>query len=446
MQPSRRNGTLHFVVNTLIAFWVLTSASCYEEYAILSDHGLSEVPKDLQQNVIVLDLSNNNITTIERNDFSKVKKVKNSNLSYNNIRKIHDGSFEHLGDLEEVDLSYNSIIYLPPNLFSGNNNLTKVYLMKNWLQVTVYAPKAGHILERISLTYLDISFCNITSVSRESFSGLPNLQTLKMSGNSLKQLDFGLTKLLKNLKEMHIEFCNPSTFEKVFSHLRQQIMHFTLLPPRSSLDKTRDRDWTDLNFLTPGTIMAAFVFFVTLTVYIVITRCKTRRAADVASEKPDLENIIELRPLPQPPDPNDGCESPVTPKPNRFLSICSRSRQVNSVCGYNSLLMVNNLTTGKRNVSGKGHVLTGRTPGSIQSLPYTTKCQDSKPYRTPNQIHSHQNRNEEKKLNLSTTRSVPKLLQFHEEYQAPCMRSSSNVEGLSTIALGTLPNDKAFVT
>jgi hypothetical protein len=426
----------------VIVYWLLTCAFCYEDYAILTDRGLSEVPKDLQQNVTILDLSNNSITTIERNDFSKVRQVKNINLSYNKIHIIYEGSFQYVGDLEELNLSYNNIINLPPNIFSGNNNLTKVYLQKNWLKVTGYESKTWHILESTSLTYLDISFCNITSISQESFSGLPNLETLKLSGNSLKHLDVEIIKTLKNLKEMHIEFCNPSTFEKFCFHLREQIMKFTLFPPCSSSNKTRELDGMDLNILTTGIIMCACVFLITLTAYITIIRCKTRET--VASEKHDSENIIQQRPLPQPPDPTDGYEVPVT---ERFSSTCSRNRQVRRERGYNSLPLENNLNASNRNVSGKDHVLTGRISGSIQSSQYTTDYQDSTPYPSPSQINSRSDRNKEEKSNLSVpcirgTCSIPKKLKFPTEYRASCTYRTSTVGGLRTGPLRPLQMTK----
>jgi hypothetical protein len=422
MQPSRLKPTLRIVVNILTIYWQLTCTSSYEGKAAYSGRGLREIPKNLQKDLIILDLSNNNITTIKTNDFNQLKSVKKINLSYNKIQEIYKGSFEHVGGLEEVNLSYNNIVSLLPNIFSGNKNLIKVHLQKNWLQVT------GYLLESTSLTYLDISFCNITSISREAFSGLPNLETLKMNGNSLLQLDVEVIKPLKKLKKMHIEFCNPSTLKNVCFHLRTQVMEFTLSPP---CRPTRgEHEWMVHNVAMTGTIMCVCAFIIVVTVYLLTTICKFRKATGVTTEEHDSERIIQQRPLPQPPDLNDGYEVPIKhTNYGWFLSAPSRNRRLKGGSA-------NNRGISTRAVSGTDHLSTQSTPGSVQSVPSEVDYQVS-------QLYTRQERNEEDKENLLVPLirecSMQEVPQLPTEYRQSSISNTSAAEGPCGFPLGPFP-------
>jgi hypothetical protein len=441
MQPSRLNITLTFVVSILTIYGELTCAYCQGDCALLTNRGLREVPKDLQHNVTILNLSDNNITTIKRHDFSNMAKVKKINLSYNKIHTITDGSFEDARDLEELNLSYNNIYRFPRNIFSRNNNLTKVYLKKNWLHEIGYLPKTAHILESTSLTYLDISFCNVTSISPEAFSGLPNLETLNMSGNSLKELDVEIIKQLKSLKELHIEFYSPSTYEQFCCHLQEQKKKLTLLRPCSCSVKTKESDVMDLNILTTGTIMCACVFLVTTTVYLVVARCKTQKTAEVATEEHGSRTTVQQRPLPQPPDTDDGYEVPATSRYNWFSSAFFRNRQPKRGGGYDALPLENNRNIRDRTVLGNGRASTERIPGSNYGLQETMVYQDSILYPTQSQTDSGPEKNEDKP-NLSVppvtdTYLIPEIPPFPEEYQASSRYRPSTVQGLPAMPFGT---------
>jgi Leucine-rich repeat (LRR) protein len=310
MPISTFNLTPKDVVNMLTVCWVLTCTSCSEMNFVSSGLGLTEFPLCLQENIIKLDLSNNSITTVNRDDLRTLKKVKIIDMSYNKIEIVHADTFEDAGDLEVLNLSYNNISNLSPNIFHSNKKLTNVHLNNNMLQMTRNFRWKEHILESTSLTYLDVSFCNIASISNETFSGLPNLETLKMNGNPLTQFDVEFINPLKNLKIIHIQF-NSSTFKKFCNHLINYKKLILSPPcPSASITRLRNRVETDLNILTAGTIMCACAFLIIVIVYLLITRCKTRISNAVDTKEHDSENTIHRSRLPQSAEPND-MKSPI---------------------------------------------------------------------------------------------------------------------------------------
>jgi hypothetical protein len=435
MQPSRLSPTLNVVFNVLTVNWMLTCTSCSEINFVRSGLGLMEVPTCLQEDLIKLDLSNNSIMAVKRDDLGKLKKAKIIDLSYNEIERVHEDAFKHVGNLEELNLSHNNIFNLAPNIFHSNKKLAKVDLSNNKLQVTRNFQRTEHILESTSLTYLDISFCKITSVSRETFGGLPNLETLKMNGNSLIQHDVEFIEPLKNLKIMQIQFFNSSTIETFCNHLIND-RKLTLSTPcfSASTNRLTDHDEADLNILTTGTIMCACAFLITVIVYLLVTRCKTRKANAVDGKEHDSENIIQRRQLPRPPEPNEGYEIPVSSRYG-WVSSIYRNRREKRKPGYSSAPLANNKHDSRRTDSDKDHVLTGTIPGSLHSLSCTTDYQDGVLYPTTSQVcsHSESNEDEEKLMTSPTieTSSVPKIPQLPKKYLLSRMNNTSNAEGLS---------------
>lgn len=377
MQRAKPELNFTFMVSILTAWWMSSRTSCIEDNKVLSAQGFRHVPKNLSANLVTLDLSNNNITIIERDDFLTLKRVNTINLSYNQIQTLDERSFEHVCCLEELDLSYNNIVHLPHCIFSNNKNLKKLYLKKNRLQVIGDSSKAEHILDSQSLTYLDVSFCNFTYISIEALKGLSNLKTIIIKGNPLKQLNLENKTPPENPKTMKTYFCNSSTFEKSCCGLQEQgveIISSTLSSPTIQTD-ANGTVWVDPVVLIVGTIMWAVVFIIVVTWYFLIT-CRTcRRANEVAIEKRNSVDAIQKRPLPRPPLQDVGYEVPITPSSECNSSVPSKNLQLNRNCGYFPVPSAENDSNITRDNS-TCQVLKAINYGSAQSLTGPTQNQD----------------------------------------------------------------------
>ncbi|XP_023711657.1 uncharacterized protein LOC111866701 [Cryptotermes secundus] len=434
MPTSSLHLTLKVVVRLLTVYWLLTCTSCSQNNFVSSGIGLIEFPTCLQENTIELDLSNNSITIVDRDDLSKLKKVKVIDLSYNKIKSVHEDAFEHVGDLEMLNLSHNCIFNLSSNIFHSNKKLTKVHLNNNKLQVSRNFRWKEHILQSTSVTHLDVSFCNIAAISSKTFSGLPNLEMLNIDGNPLTEFDVEFIQPLNNLKIMHMQFFNSSTFEKFCNHLMNH-GKLTLSPPCPSASTTRltDREEADLKILTVGTIMCACAFLITVIVYLLTTRCKTRTSNAVDTKEHDSENTIQQRRLPKPAEPNEGYEIPTSPRYGWFSSIC-HNRRVKRKTGYTSVPLENTGDVNRRAVSDKDGVLTGTNPGSLHSLSCRTVYLDGIIYPKPSQVNSHPESNVDKYSTVlaeTETYSVPKIPPLPKQHQSPHMRTIFNAEVLS---------------
>jgi preprotein translocase subunit SecG len=422
----------------LTVTWFLTCTSCSETNLVRSGLGLTEVPPWLQENIIELDLSNNSITTVNRDDLGKLKRTKTIDMSYNEIEAVHANAFEYVGDLETLNLSYNNIFTLSAQIFLGNKKLKKVDLNNNKLQVTRNSLLSEHILESTSLNYLDVSFCNITSISIETFSGLPNLETLKMNGNPLIQFDVESIRPLNNLKIMHMQIFNSSAFEKFCNNFVND-RKLTLSPscPSASSSRLADSEETELNIITASTIICACAFFITVVIYVLLVRCKTRKAKVGDKEKQDSEKTVVQRQLPQPPDPNEGYEIPVSPR-YRWLSSIYHTRRVKRKTGYSSVPL-ENTEEEEEEEEGRRKAISDKdkNPGLQHSLPCKTVYPGDIHYSEHIEIYSHLESDEDgdyktvmRETEISSVQNSPQLPEQHRSSHV-CTKFSAGVSSQS---------------
>jgi hypothetical protein len=393
---------------------MLSCTCCFAVTEVLSSRGLTRVPQNLSENLVTLDLSDNNITEITIADFRTLKQVKIINLSYNQIRTLYEGSFEHVSCLEELDLSNNYIDHLPHSIFSSNKNLQKLYLKKNSLQAFGDLSKAQHILDSKSLIYLDISFCNITSISCESLiKGIPNLKELKIDGNPLTQQNVEIENPLKNLTTMKPDFCNSSIVEKFCCNLQEQALEITSanISLRTRQTEANGKDGIQTFVLVIGIILCVVVFIIVVSWYYLNIICTHRKANMVSIERhnsiitipngplppppsPNGGYEIPKRPLPPPPFPNGGYEVPIIPKNECTSSLTSNNLKLNRNCGYVRLpsaesdILINTHTDNY-------HVSLESNQGSAHSLSGSTGYQDNISGRPSVSIYSYSDLSEE---------------------------------------------------
>ena len=392
MQYSRPELSFICMVSMLTVCWMLPFTSCNEDTKVLSARGLTHVPKNLSENLVTLDLSSNNITAINIDDFHNLKQVKLICLSYNQIQSLHERSFEHASCLQELDLSYNNIVHLPHSIFSSNQDLEKLYLKGNRLQLFGNLSKAEHILDSQSLIYLDVSFCNITYISCESLEGLPNLTTFITDGNPFTRQDVEIRNSSINPRKMKSDLCNSTIYEKFSYNLQEQggEVNSTTLSPRSEAKGGQ----LDPNLLYSAIGMSVFLFIAAVICYSLNSIYKNRRANKVAIKNHNALKALQSRPLPQPPFQDGGYEAPITPSNECISSITSNNLHLNKNRRYIRVPSSENDNVIKTYTT-TCQVSVEVNHGSAHSLSGSTEHQDNLPYPSGICIYSHSDLTEE---------------------------------------------------
>ncbi|KAL5285663.1 hypothetical protein ACFFRR_007390 [Megaselia abdita] len=132
-------------------------------------------------NLIALMLQGNMLKKITAEHLAQNSALKKVNLSNNGVRVIDIRAFEELVVLEDLDLSYNNLQTLEDNLFQDNPALTKLNLERNFF-------KSIGSLRSESLEILNFRWCEIESVTADSLQSLPKLKTLLLSYNLISNL------------------------------------------------------------------------------------------------------------------------------------------------------------------------------------------------------------------------------------------------------------------
>ncbi|KAL1464284.1 hypothetical protein WDU94_003946 [Cyamophila willieti] len=112
---------------------------------------------------------------------SHLDSIKITNTS---LKSIDINAFRGLPNLYDLDLSNNNIITIDPDTFEFSSFLHRLVLAGNPLKPEVNK----YFLKSESLTELDISRCNLSRITPEMFSKLDNLIFLNIASNNLKDI------------------------------------------------------------------------------------------------------------------------------------------------------------------------------------------------------------------------------------------------------------------
>ncbi|ODN05623.1 Protein slit [Orchesella cincta] len=121
-----------------------------------SNRGLQEVPKDIPEQVMMLNLSGNDLSRVRNGWIPTLPHLQKLDLTGNRISAIEDGAFRDSGSLLEVTLTGNKLKEINNKMFVGLSNLKALSLTDN----------------------------QITCIMPGSFEHLPNLKSLSLNGNS----------------------------------------------------------------------------------------------------------------------------------------------------------------------------------------------------------------------------------------------------------------------
>ena len=154
------------------------------------------------RNLIILDISKNNIHLIPPEMFLFCSKMITLNLSHNNLQKLNSYTFSGLLNLVNLNLAHNNILLLERYSFFGLESLKLLTLSHQGL--TTIEDLAFHGLT--SLTSLDLSHNSLQIITRRMLMALVNLERLYIQNNQLRLYDSGTFQVLQNLKRLAVDF------------------------------------------------------------------------------------------------------------------------------------------------------------------------------------------------------------------------------------------------
>lgn len=192
--------TLPSVLPLVLADDAICPDSCWcdtgdsKKVAVCWDHNLTKIPQYFDKKLEEIALIFNNITTIHDYVFHGLTNVSIMLLQYNDIREVREQAFDGLYNLIYLDLSHNKILKIPPNVIQNNERIKFLYLNHNEISIS------GPFLVSTSLSVLDVSFCKITFLPHDAFSGTPNLTKLKINNNHITEFEMYALRGLRNLE------------------------------------------------------------------------------------------------------------------------------------------------------------------------------------------------------------------------------------------------------
>jgi hypothetical protein len=166
--------------------------------------------------VSVLNVSFNVLKILEEDALLSYESVRYLYLQYCKIFIINEKAFQRLENLTVIDLSSNRLTSIPSNFFSGNKLLDTLIFQRNnlgslqWNTPILNGPP--------SLSFLDLQSCKLSNISSITFSLLPNLTFLDISRNKLVLLHNDTLSSHQKLKDVNMEN-NPWMCGAVFEGL-----------------------------------------------------------------------------------------------------------------------------------------------------------------------------------------------------------------------------------
>ncbi|XP_028744427.1 biglycan [Peromyscus leucopus] len=177
---------------------------CHLRVVQCSDLGLKTVPKEISPDTTLLDLQNNDISEIHKDDFKGLQHLYALVLVNNKISKIHEKAFSPLRKLQKLYISKNHLVEIPPNLpsslvelrihdnrirkvpkgvFSGLRNMNCIEMGGNPLENSGFEPGA---FDGLKLNYLRISEAKLTGIPKD----LPEtLNELHLDHNKIQAIE-----------------------------------------------------------------------------------------------------------------------------------------------------------------------------------------------------------------------------------------------------------------
>eukprot|EP00057_Strongylocentrotus_purpuratus_P006357 XP_011660831.1 PREDICTED: protein slit-like [Strongylocentrotus purpuratus] len=189
----------------------------------LRSNKLITIPKyalDGFENLQVLDIGNNQLSSFHNESFCGLKSLVNLRLAANKIKTLQRGSFACAEKLENIDLSRLvslRTLKLPHNFFEDFHHVPNAFT-KLWnlheldlADCRIHKIDSGIFRNLTSLTYLSLALNYIRIVPEKAFQDLQNLRTLRLNSNIITVIEKQLFSRTLSLQSLSLQNNQIST-------------------------------------------------------------------------------------------------------------------------------------------------------------------------------------------------------------------------------------------
>ena len=134
--------------------------------------------------------------------FANLTRLDQLSLNFDNLT-VFPSVIKLFPNLKKLSLENNNIEIIDDNNVDTNMSVTTLFLSNNSF---IKIPKAINRFSR--LTYLDMSYNMISSISNDDLHGLAQLQTLRLDHNPISHISHDAFLLNSNLSELDLHFAN----------------------------------------------------------------------------------------------------------------------------------------------------------------------------------------------------------------------------------------------
>lgn len=184
------------------------------------------------ENLQVLEISHNDIRTISHLVFETTPKLQELKLQYNYLYQLPEDLFRFVPNLQKLDLEDTGLVSLPTRLFMSTPYLRRISLANNAFE---NVPEEA-LAQASHLETLDLSGNDFTILGRGAFQRLTNVSLLQLNNlQRLLSIDKDAFAGLQNLKSLSCGYNPYLSFihEDAFGSLNSTISFAT--PPREQL-------------------------------------------------------------------------------------------------------------------------------------------------------------------------------------------------------------------
>ena len=200
---------------------------CYDDIANCSHCGIGVIPhwEAFSNSLIALDLTGNNLDSLDEGDLIGFVSVHNMSFRNNTIKNVNPSAFQGLSEgLMYLDLSCNMIQKFDSKTFTFIPKLQILLISNNsiaFLENTVFS-------ELKDLLHLDVSFNYLSHVPDGAFDGNRQLEFLSLRHNSIQSISQMTFKYQHNLKHLDLSQNKIEEISKDFGDSIKQVLHLNL--------------------------------------------------------------------------------------------------------------------------------------------------------------------------------------------------------------------------